>query len=372
MASKIGVGFLGLSAAGRWAATAHVPALRALPEFELRALAASTPESAAAAVARFGVPFHTHSADELAARADVDLVVVAVRLPRHLELVTAALRAGKMVYCEWPLGTDLAEARQMAALARARGVRTFVGLQGRAAPAVHYLRELVQQGFVGEVLSTTVIGSLGRPWAGDVDETSTYLLDVRRGASMLSIPFAHTVDAIGTVLGRFTEASATIAVRRPQVTVMETGRPVPMTAPDQVAVSGRLESGAVASIHYRAVGTRCTGFHWEINGTAGDLLIRGENGHMQYGRIQISGARGPQAELAPMPVPDSYQRVDLPRNDLSYTVAHAYRAVLDDIRTGSHTVPDFHDVLPLHALVDGLAKAGCTGVRERFDWTVAS
>jgi predicted dehydrogenase len=67
---------------------------------------------------------------------DIDVVAVTVKVPHHRELVSAALAAGKAVYCEWPLGRDLDDARPMAALAAEQGVRTAVGLQARQAPAV--------------------------------------------------------------------------------------------------------------------------------------------------------------------------------------------------------------------------------------------
>ncbi len=69
------------------------------------------------------MPLTFGTADELARRDEVDLVVITVKVPHHRELVTAALQAGKMVLCEWPPGNGLAEAEELAALARSRGVR---------------------------------------------------------------------------------------------------------------------------------------------------------------------------------------------------------------------------------------------------------
>ena len=79
-------------------------------------------------------------------------------------MVSAALQAGKAVYCEWPLGNGLAETEELARLASEHDVPTFVGLQIRANPVMNYLRDLVADGYVGEVLSTTVIGSAGGIW----------------------------------------------------------------------------------------------------------------------------------------------------------------------------------------------------------------
>ena len=63
----IRVGIIGLSASGGWAASAHVPALRALDGYELRALAASSSERAKHAAQVHGVPLALGTPEELAA-----------------------------------------------------------------------------------------------------------------------------------------------------------------------------------------------------------------------------------------------------------------------------------------------------------------
>src|SRR5207237_157502 len=156
--STLGVAIIGVSPVRGWAATAHIPALRALPNYELRALSAHTADSARAAGEAFGVSAAFSDHEELVTRPDIDMVAVTVRAPLHRDLVSSALVAGKAVYCEWPLGRDLDDARAMAALAAQQGVRTVVGLQARQAPAVQFVRQLLSDGYVGEVLSTTMVG----------------------------------------------------------------------------------------------------------------------------------------------------------------------------------------------------------------------
>src|SRR5438094_10116347 len=134
--STLGVGIVGVSPDRGWAATAHIPALRALPHYEIRALSAHTAESARAAGEAFGVSEVFSDHEQLVTRPDIDLVAVTVRVPHHRELVSAALAAGKAVYCEWPLGRDLDDARAIAALAAERGVRAVVGCHAREATAI--------------------------------------------------------------------------------------------------------------------------------------------------------------------------------------------------------------------------------------------
>src|SRR3954451_8634914 len=156
-APTLGVGIIGVSPDRGWAATAHIPALRALPNYEIRALSAHSPESARASGEAFGVGSVFSDHEQLLAQADIDVVAVTVKVPHHRELVSAALAAGKAVYCEWPLGRDLDDARAMAVFAANQGVATVVGLQGRQAPAIEFVQQLLRDGYVGDVLSTTIV-----------------------------------------------------------------------------------------------------------------------------------------------------------------------------------------------------------------------
>jgi predicted dehydrogenase len=352
----VGVGIVGLSASGGWAATAHVPALAALDGYELRALSASSEESARAAGERYGVPLTFATAEELAARDEVDLVVVTVRVAKHREPVLAALRAGKPVYCEWPLEADLAAAEELAAVATERGVRATIGLQGRSAPVVHFLRDLIADGYVGDVLSTTVVASAGG-WGATFRAREPYLLDRNSGNTMLNVGAGHVTDAVAVCLGEPAELSAVMANRRSQARNDETGELAPMTTDDQIAVSAVLEGGAVASMHFRGGDSPATGLYWEINGTEGDLLVSGSWGYVHLGPVTVRGRRGGDA-LAELPVPERY--VSVPalaghEGEPPYNVAHAY-ARLED-------APTFDDAVGRHRLLDRIVRAAQSGGR---------
>ncbi|NKY87598.1 Gfo/Idh/MocA family oxidoreductase [Nocardia veterana] len=338
----MGVGIVGLSASGGWAAAAHVPAVTSLGGFELRGLVASTSASAAAAGEKFGVPKAFDSVDDLVAQPEVDLVVVTVKVPEHRQLVRSAIAAGKAVLCEWPLGNGLAETIELADAARAAGTPAFVGLQARSAPTVRYLRDLVADGYIGDILSTSVIGS-GGAWGATVSEREEYTLDDSNGATMLTIPFGHTADAVAMVLGEFDDVTATTATRRRQVINSATGESVPMTAEDQIAVTGVLETGAVASIHFRGGMCAATNLLWEINGTRGDLRLTGNSGHLQLAEVELFGSRD-GAVMAPLPVPDRYRRIPhalLESAPRAYNVAEAYLEIEQHLSGRAADAPTF-------------------------------
>jgi predicted dehydrogenase len=360
----LGVGIIGVSPARGWAATAHIPALRALPNYEIRALSAHSPESARAAGEAFGVAAVFTDHLETVVRPDVDLVAVTVKVPHHLELVSAALAAGKAVYCEWPLGRDLGEARVMAALAAKQGLRTIVGLQARQAPAIEFVRELVSDGYVGEVLSTTMIGvSL----TGDVIiQPNVYMLDVNNGATLLTVAVGHSLDALNHVLGEFAELSAVSAIRRPLITAEETREQIVKTAADQIAVVGTLTSGAIASIHVREAVAGRTGFLWEINGSDGTLRITADAALPEIFPLTVAGARG-RGEPALLPIPaaltEKWPTLSHLAGAPAYNVGRAYAAFAADIERGTHTVPDFADAVRRHEVLAAIETSAASGER---------
>src|SRR5258705_3301672 len=132
---RIRVGIIGANQDRGWAAQAHIPALRSLPnDFEITALSTSRRESADAAGKRFGVPLAFDSHHDLVNSPEVDVVAITVKVPHHLELATAALEAGKPVYCEWPLGHRFKEAQKLAALAEKQSGIAVAGRETGAAP----------------------------------------------------------------------------------------------------------------------------------------------------------------------------------------------------------------------------------------------
>ncbi|MFI6878665.1 Gfo/Idh/MocA family protein [Streptomyces sp. NPDC050400] len=360
--SPVGVGIVGLSARRGWASSAHLPALRGLKDFEVRALSASSAESARQSAEKHGVAHHFGTAAELAASDAVDLVVVTVKVPDHLEIVRAALAAGKAVLSEWPLGTGPAEAEELASLAAAHRLRTFTGLQARSAPVVRHLRDLVADGYVGEVLSTTLVAD-GRGWGAAFPEGGAYLLDSRSGANLLTIPFGHTLDALTMVLGDLDEVGAVTATRRRAIEDPQTGLVHRPDVPDQVVVGGVLSSGAVASVHYRGGRSRGTGFRWEINGTDGDLVVTGDHGHLQMGEYAVTGAHGADTALGPLPVPEHYFEPELRelRGTTAYNVGAAYAQIRRDLTDGTSLVPDFAHAARHHRLLDRIERAARRG-----------
>jgi predicted dehydrogenase len=363
---RIGVGIVGVEPGRSWSAIAHVPALRALDQFDLVAVSTRRAESAAAAARALGVPRWYDNAFALVSDPEVDLVTVAVKVPHHRELVAAALAAGKMVYCEWPLGKGLDEAMAMAEDARRAKVRTAIGLQGRFSSAIRHVRDLVRDGYAGEVLSTTFIGS-GHAWGAVAPQSNAYLADKASGATVLTIPFGHAIDALCYCLGEFETISATMTIRHRTVTLMETGERLPVTSEDQVIVGGVLKGGAAAAIHFRGGKSRGTNLLWEINGTDGDLQVTSSGGSLQMAELKVHGGRGDEKRVQIIERPASYrsQIPDLTGPPLN--VAATYAQFAADLANGTRLCPDFDAAVARHRLLDSIEKVAHAGPQSAPD-----
>src|SRR6266508_1469223 len=308
--STLGVGIIGVSPVRGWAATAHIPALRALPTYEIRALSGHSAESARAAGEVFGV------------------------------------------------SAVFSDPKQM--------VRTVVGLQARQAPAIEFVQELLRDGYVGEVLSTTMVG-LSVP-GHVIGQPNAYMLDKTNGANVLTIAVGHSLDLLNHVLGEFADLSAVSELRRPLITIEESGEQIVKTAADQIAVIGTLTSGATASLHLREAVAGGTGFLWEINGTDGTLRITADAAQPKIYPLTVAGAHGrnqPAELAAPAALTQKWPALTSLEGAPAYNVGRAYAAFAADIDHGTHTVPDFADAVRRHEVIAAIERSAASGERVK-------
>jgi len=361
--SKIRVGIVGANRQRGFASIAHIPALQALLEFEITAVCTTRQDSADAAARHFGVPLAFCDPEKLAHHPDVDLVTVSVKVPDHYRPVMAAIDAGKHVYCEWPLGRDTDEAMLMLEAAERRGIRHVVGLQGQMSPAINYLKDLIDDGYAGRVLTATMI-TCAPNWGASIDRA--YQADRANGANLLTITGGHTIDALCHCLGEFRELAAFVVSQRDRIPVQETGEMVAKTSPDQVVVNGIVKDGAVVSFQVRGGMARGTDFLFEIHGAEGDLVVTATSRtSMQRQELRVRGARGEGTALADLPVPGKYRWVPEGLTaDSRYNVAQLYAKLGDCIRDGKPASPGFDAAVARHRLLDAIVRASDTGEKQ--------
>lgn len=360
MADRIRVGIVGATVTpggSGWGANAHVPALKALPNFELKAVCTAHEETAKASAEQFGADLAFHDLNAMVAHPDIDLVTVVVRVPWHLDLVMTALRAGKPVCCEWPLAATLTEAQQMADCAREHSLLTAVGLQAQSNPAVRYARDIVANDELGEILAVNLSVMVqaitergdGRIWQG-----------IRaNGANPMTIPGGHSIDAMCHILGEFKSISARVTTRITNWKHAVTGADFAVDAPDTVSAAGVLESGAEVSYQLASVPHSPSGTRLEIYGSKGTLVLTSSSVNVAATHLHRAIGSGPLTALTP---PDKYTLIpaDLAAGP-ARNVAQAYARLGSAMLTGSEGPPDFDHAVVRHRLIDAMERSSDAG-----------
>jgi len=343
MKPEIRIGIVGANPERGWAKDAHIPALKSFDNVRITAVSARNMTIANAAADKFSADQAFDDSIELTRDPNVDIVAVTVKVPEHREIVLSALDAGKHVYCEWPLGRNLAEAEEMAEAAIRAGVHVAIGLQGNVSPAILAAAELVKAGELGE-LETLQVFSPTAGWGSKIPGFYAYLSDKRNGATLATITGGHTLAAVMQLVGEYSTITATSSIRYPKVEILESGEFVERTCADNIAISGTHSSRCVSELQIVGGEPPETSFQLELQGTRGQLQISSDHpGGFQVGNMTLLF----NGEKVPLRYPVAGSLVGPPTN-----VAEMYCRFFVDIENDTQTIPGLDDAIRLTRLLD--------------------
>lgn len=241
-------------------------------------------ELATAVASRYG--FERVATDVGDVLGDPSIDAVSVALPNFLyrDLLARALRAGKHVLAEKPLGTSAAQARELAAIAAGAGKVAAVGFSFRRVPAVAAARRTVQEGAIGHPYFAR--GFYYADYALDPHSPRTwrFLQEQSGGGALIDIG-VHVIDALTHILGpidRVVSASLdTLIPQRPlpaggighgaAASETETGE---VTNDDVALLTVRFASGAVGTIQLSRIAAGTPNqFGFEVFGSRGHVMF---------------------------------------------------------------------------------------------------
>lgn len=269
---KVRVGVIG---AGRIAEMVHVPSLRLCPDAcEILAVASRTVEKAKAFAERWGIPRVHPDWQSLLADPEVNAVVICPPSGLTAEVAKAAIRAGKHILCEKPLGLTYPEAANVQAEAeRSRRVH-MVAFTFRFVPALRFLKRLVTEGHFGEI----------RHWR--LSYFTDFMLDpsvpfawrnqrAQAGAGILADMGSHGIDFARYLLGDIAAVSGVTRLYvRERPSASGAGR-VPVDTEDACAFAVEFAGGAVGT--------------FDLNRA---VAGRGGKGRANYQCIEVHGTGG--------------------------------------------------------------------------------
>jgi predicted dehydrogenase len=198
----IGVGLIGTGYMGK----CHALAWRGVkavfgdgPEVRLAHLAEVTAELAAARAAEFGFARSGSDWRALVADPEVDVVSITTPNPFHAEMAIAALEAGKHVWCEKPMATNLSDAERMAAAARASSKVAVLGYNYIQSPLVRQIGALLEAGTIGRVNHVRL--EMDEDFMADPEALFGWKSEAASGHGALDDFGVHPVSLVTTLLG---------------------------------------------------------------------------------------------------------------------------------------------------------------------------
>ena len=371
MGDKVRIGVVGTS---WWADAMYLPALEAHPLADVRAVVGATrPEHTRAFAAAWGIPATYGATEAMLDGEELDAVLVLSRNDDHLRSATAAIERGLHVLCEKPLALSAPDARAMAEAAARAGIITRVPFTYRVMPVNRYVKELVDEGYIGRPyhLDMRYFTGYGRDgeyaWRFDAGVAGSGVSgDIGSHFIYLARWYFGEVEAVTAVLTRTVPRAP-----RPDGTTY-------VAADDNAVMILEFANGATGTIHVTSLAYEPGDFgqrhDMDLHGSAGSLHTTTD-----WIRVQrVEGCRDGEDETHPLPIPDHVWG-DARRDDVHDTYKdvfrlqdHMTRGFVTAVAEGRPASPDFADGLAVQRVVDAANLSAREGRRVAIAEIVAA
>ncbi|MGB2492237.1 MAG: Gfo/Idh/MocA family protein [Candidatus Puniceispirillum sp.] len=364
----IGTGFMGKAHSIAYSASASVFGTGLRPNLEI--VCDLSPERASQRATDLG--FSRYSADwrDVVNDDAVELISICTPNDTHAEIAIAALNAGKHVWCEKPMSTNLVDSAAMAAAAKASSGKTIVGYNYTKNPAVTHARRLIESGVIGEVagffcrydVDNEADGNRPWSWRMSRDQSGT-------GANgdvlchVISVAHYLTGSTISRVVGDY----AIIHKERTDPDNAKATKTVDND--DMVSALVHFENGVHGHIGASRVtwGRKC-GLRWEVQGTKGTITFDQERlNELQLFTKQDDPATDGFRTILTGPQHPPYSAF-LPNGGHSLGYMDVKICELHDlltsIETGDKIWPDFDSALIIEKAMDAVDRSAMSGAWE--------
>jgi predicted dehydrogenase len=319
-----------------------LPAFRADDRVVVTALAASSVERAQAVASRAGVDGYFGDWRSLIASPAVDAVAIAVPPKIQPEIASAAIRAGKAVFCEKPLAVELADGHRLLEQARTTGVTHAVDFEFRELASWRRAKELLEQGALGELRGFTLTWHV-ETRANRLRTESWKQRQDLGGGALFSFA-SHSLHLIEWLLGRVVRMKAHLSPGEPAVDTRVTAI---------LELAG--ERSGTISIATDAVGG--WGHRLEIHGAEGALLLENSSSDHLRNFVLTRASRTERATEVDERVADASDQGD----GRIAPVARLVRRFVDAALGGPATAPGLIEGVRVQELIEAVRGSARSG-----------
>ncbi len=336
----IGVGF---------GAKVQAPAFEA-EGFEVVAVCSRRAERAREAAASLGIPHSYTDYRRMLEQPDLDAVSIVTPPNLHHDMAVAALDAGKHVLCEKPFAMDQAQAMAMLDKARSTRLTAMVAHEFRFAPARSYVKELLEQGYIGELQSASVtLFMRGGPPGGrpgfDWRQQYSY------GGGQLGGLGSHYIDCLRDWFGDIRSVSG-------QVFTPENGAHGADTSDDAFGLLMTFAQGGWASLAANFAAPLGSKVRMEIHGAEGALSLAHPGPNPPPDGTVFGAQHAADKELHELPVPERFQVEPDERDARLGAFRVLARRFRRGIEEGTSPAPDFEDAYRCQQVMDAVRFGG--------------
>ena len=269
---EVGIGIVGYGMMGKAHSYGYTlaPHIRRLPvRPRLRMISGRNRDAVQQAADLYGVQRAVSDWREVIASPEVEIVDICTPPGTHPEIVVAAAAAGKAIICEKPLAADYQGAARAADAVRNANVRSAIGFNYRRLPALSLMKQMIDEGAVGEP----------RLWRGtwlsdeflDPDVPFDWRFERRQGASTIADLGAHLIDLATWMIGEITSVSAQSQTFTTQRRA-DDGTPRAVDVDEASSALLQFGDGALGVFETaKTCARRPCDFWVEVNGTRGTL-----------------------------------------------------------------------------------------------------
>jgi predicted dehydrogenase len=344
----IGVGF---------GAQVYIPAFRS-EGWEVAAISSRSRAKAAATADAASIrDVHTNPM-ELIARDDLEAIAIATPPRVHHELALAALRSGKHVLCEKPFAIDAQQAAAMRDAAERSGRTAMVGHEFRHTPQRAYIKQLLDEGYIGRFRLCTIELFLDR-YVTREPRPLTWMAYESEGGGLLGALGSHYIDALRHWFGEVVAVVGRVAILRPDLIDSTTGALVKAETDDTFLFTLEFEQGGIATMSASFCTTPARGAKIVVMGERGTLIAEQPGPNPLENGVVVASQDG--APLQALPTPANYTPFTDDRDHRLMAFRLLVREFTAGIERGISPAPNFTDGLRCQEVLDAIRASSQSG-----------
>ena len=356
MIMTVKIGIVGTS---WWADSMYLPALKNHPQADVVAICGRNEENARQLAAEWQIPQVFTDYNAMIDSGLINAIIVSTSNEFHYPITLKAVEAGLHVLCEKPLGLHYEQAKHMADLVEAKGLKNLTPFTYSYMPTARYLKELIDDGYIGKPYSLNM-----RYYTG-YGRTSDYMWRFdksKAGAGAVGDIGSHFLYLATMFYGEISGVYCQLSTLGERSTVDADGNAYDM-ADDQAIITLTFKNGAQGIIHVTTLAYEATPFgqthHFEFHGSGGTLYS-----YTDWDTVQeVKGARVGEGVPKELPIPEHiwngirHDTVHNTYKDTFRTQDFMARQFVTGIAEDKPLRPNFRDGAIIQRLIDAAVKS---------------